>query len=201
MRLMHLLSLSALVLLLGCPRTGGGDDDDDDSAGSTSNLVVMETTMGTVEIEVYVDESPITAENFLAYVDSGFYDGRDDLGATVFHRVVTDFVVQGGGFTAGGAMKDTAAAIENEAIVSGLSNTRGTLSMARLSAPDTATSQFFVNLVDNLFLDPQGSTPDGYAVFAEVTTGMDVIDAMGAVSVDGSDAPLTAVVINSMQRQ
>ncbi|MCO4769690.1 MAG: peptidylprolyl isomerase [Deltaproteobacteria bacterium] len=204
MRKLTLTLAMLLVLSTGCARAGGGGsggDDDDDSTEAGDTVVVMETSLGTVEIEVFEDDAPATALNFLLYVDDGFYDGGDDLGATTFHRVVEDFVVQGGGFTAEGGLKETRDPIVNEAIASGLSNTRGTLSMARTDAADSATSQFFVNLVDNLFLDAGGSTEAGYSVFGEVVEGMDVIDTMGEVSVDGSDRPVTDVVITSMQRR
>lgn len=196
---MRALLLLPALLLLGCPPAGNSGGDDDDSAAS-SNLLAMETSLGSFDIELFVDDAPNTAGNFLAYVDSGFFDGGDDEGATVFHRVVADFVIQGGGFTASGTQKDTLDPIANEASDSGLSNTRGTLSMARTSDPDSATSQFFVNLVDNLFLDPGGSTADGYAVFGEVTAGMDVVDAIGAVAVAGEE-PVEPVVILSVERQ
>src|SRR5579862_8936425 len=110
------------------------------------NQVVMETSLGTVKIELYPDKAPITVKNFLAYVDEGFYDG------TVFHRVIPNFMVQGGGMEPGMKQKKTKATIKNESS-NGLSNKRGTLAMARTSVPDSASSQFFINVVDNNFLD------------------------------------------------
>ena len=188
-------------LLAGCPVAGDDDDasDDDDSVGGNAE-VRIETSLGSFDVEVYEDASPSSAANFLAYVDAGFYDGGDGEGATVFHRVIEDFVAQGGGFTVGGSMKVTEDAIVNEAIDSGLSNVRGTLAMARTSDPDSATSQFYVNLVDNLFLDPGGNSVEGYAVFAVVVDGMDVVDTIGAVPTDGGDAPLTPVEIEAVER-
>jgi cyclophilin family peptidyl-prolyl cis-trans isomerase len=162
---------------------------------------VVVTSMGAFTVELFLDDSPITTANFLAYVDEGFFDGTDGEGATIFHRVIADFVIQGGGQTAEGTQKSTHAAIVNEAIDSGLSNVRGTLAMARTNAPDSATSQWFVNVVDNTFLDPGDSTPDGYAVFAEVVEGMDVVDAIAGVATNGADQPLTPVVMESVTRE
>ncbi|AFU97373.1 peptidylprolyl isomerase [Simiduia agarivorans] len=134
--------------------------------------VKLETDMGTIVLEVFEDKAPITAQNFLDYVDSGFYDG------TIFHRVIPNFVVQGGGFTFDFQRKETKAPIKNESD-NGLLNNYGTLSMARLSDPNSATSQFFinVNVRGNPHLDPQKNKP-GYAVFAKVVEGIDVVDAI-----------------------
>lgn len=152
----------------GADGSSGGDGDGD--------TVVMETTMGTIVIELFPEESPITVANFLAYIDAGFYDGTDGLEATTFHRVVPGFVIQGGGLTADLSSKTTMPAIVNEH-ANGVENLRGRLSMARTAQPDTATSQFFVNVVDNANLD----MPPGYAVFGEVIEGMAVVDAIVAV--------------------
>lgn len=130
--------------------------------------VVFETSLGRVLIELYADKAPISVENFLAYVDAGFYDGL------IFHRVVPNFVVQAGGFDANYQRKPTRAAIKNESD-NGLLNLRGTLSMARTMSPDSATSQFFISLRDNPHLDSRTGGP-GYAVFGKVIDGMDVID-------------------------
>jgi len=156
--------------------------------------------MGSFEVELFAQDSPNTTDNFLRYVDEGFYDGDDGLGPTVFHRIIADFMVQGGGFTDAGTQKETHAAIANEATDSGLSNSYGTLAMARTNAPDSATAQFFVNVVDNDFLDPGEMTDDGYAVFGEVTSGMDVVDAMGLVATDSNDAPFETVLIEDIER-
>ena len=134
-------------------------------------MVVFSTTLGEVTIELYPEKAPITVENFLAYVDAGFYDG------TVFHRVVPGFVIQGGGFTESMEQKSTRPPIKNEAD-NGLKNERGTLSMARTRDVNSGTSQFFINLIDNAFLD-HGTRDFGYAVFARVVVGMDVIDKIG----------------------
>jgi peptidyl-prolyl cis-trans isomerase A (cyclophilin A) len=165
-----------------------------------ATVVTIETSMGSFEMTLFDDEAPLSSENFLTYVDEGFYDGSDGLGAATFHRVIADFMVQGGGSTESGEAKETHPSIDNEAIDSGLTNARATVAMARLNDPDTATSQFFVNVVDNEFLDPGEMTPDGYAVFAQVTSGMDIVDAIAAVATDESDVPLDAVIIEVVTR-
>lgn len=126
-----------------------------------------------MEVELAADKAPISTQNFLKYVDSGFYNG------TQFHRVIPGFMVQGGGFDADMRQKDTEAPIKNEAD-NGLHNVRGTLAMARTQARDSATSQFFINHKDNAFLD-HGSRDFGYAVFGKVTRGMDVVDKIAQV--------------------
>ncbi len=143
------------------------------SAGAKYPVVVMETNMGTIKLEVYTDKAPITAKNFLDYVNAGFYNG------TIFHRVVPNFVIQGGGYSATMVRKPTKAGIQNES-KNGLKNLRGTLSMARYDDPNSATSQFFINLKDNAHLDPPAGGW-GYAVFAKVIEGMDVVDKIAAV--------------------
>ncbi|MGD2135623.1 MAG: peptidylprolyl isomerase [Gemmatimonadales bacterium] len=159
-------------------------------------MVVFKTSLGEFTLELYPDQAPVTVENFLAYVDAGFYDG------TIFHRVIPDFVIQGGGFTADMQQKPTREPITNEAD-NGLKNLRGTLSMARTQQKDSATSQFFVNLADNAFLD-HGARDFGYAVFAKVTDGMDVIDRIAAVETGTtgghSDVPREPVVVESARR-
>ncbi len=201
-----LLALLGATLVAACetPRTGSDDDDsqadDDDAGDDLLDQLAVQTSLGSFEIQLFSEDSPITATNFLSYVDEGFYDGEDGLGATIFHRIIADFMVQGGGQTDTGTLKQTHPAIVNEATDSGLSNTRGTLAMARTNDPDSATAQFFVNLVDNAFLDPGGSTSAGYAVFGEVTAGMDVVDAMGAVATSSDDAPLETIRIENIER-
>jgi cyclophilin family peptidyl-prolyl cis-trans isomerase len=160
--------------------------------------VLMETSMGCITIELYKDKAPISARNFLNYVKEGFYDGL------VFHRVIKDFMIQGGGMDASLQPKKTKFAIKNEA-TNGLSNKRGTVAMARTSVVDSATSQFFINVADNIPLDYRGKTPDlyGYAVFGQVVDGMDVVDAIRAVKTGSrmgySDVPVDPVVINSVR--
>ncbi len=136
-------------------------------------LVVFETTKGKLTIELYPKEAPITVENFLRYVNEGFYAG------TVFHRVIPRFVIQGGGMDADMNRMKTHEPIKNEAD-NGLKNLRGTLSMARTNDPNSATSQFFINLVDNAALD-KSATSAGYAVFGKVVRGLDIVDAIAAV--------------------
>lgn len=168
------------------------------AADETGRYVEFVTSMGTIQLELYLEEAPVTTGNLLVYVDEGFYDGSDGLGATVFHRIEPNFVIQGGGHLADGSKKGTHPPIRNEAS-NGLSNLRGTVAMARTSDPDSATSQWFVNLRDNVGLNPGESTPDGYAVFGEVVVGMAVIDAMAEVPVDGSE-PLTPIPITLARR-
>lgn len=153
------------------------------------------TNLGEIMLEVFEDDVPVTAANFLDYVRSGFFDG------TICHRVIPGFVVQGGGFVPGMDQKKTRAPIVNEA-AKGPKNKRGTLSMARTMAPDSATCQFFINLVDNTSLDYRGPGPGaGYCVFAKVTEGMEVVDAMAAVKTGHrpphSDVPVSDIVIIS----
>ena len=159
-------------------------------------MIRFETSHGPFTIELFDKEAPVTVENFLRYVDDGFFDG------TIFHRIVPGFVIQGGGLTADFANKKTRAPISNEA-KNGLKNTRGSLSMARTSDVNSATSQFFVNLADNAFLD-NSARDFGYAVFGRVTEGMDVIDKIAAVGTGRrkgyTDAPLEDVVIVSARR-
>ena len=164
------------------------------STGGAGDFVTLETTMGDIVLELDPVAAPITTANFLAYVDAGFYDGDDGLGATVFHRVISGFMIQGGGLTETLQTKSTMAPIVNEH-GNGLTNLRGTIAMARTNDPDSATSQFFINLEDNTFLDD----PPGYAVFGQVVTGMDVVDAIGAVATTSmppyDDVPTTPIVI------
>lgn len=159
-------------------------------------MVVFETSVGAFTIELYPDDAPVTVENFLQYVDDGFFDG------TVFHRVIPGFVIQGGGFTEAMKQKPTRAAIKNEAD-NGLKNLRGTLSMARTSDVNSATSQFFVNLADNAFLD-HGARDFGYAVFAKVVDGLDVVDTIAAVRTGTrgghQDVPMEPVVVHRARR-
>jgi peptidyl-prolyl cis-trans isomerase A (cyclophilin A) len=136
-------------------------------------IVVLVTSMGNIEIALATEEAPITTANFLGYVEDDFYND------TVFHRVMQGFMIQGGGFIATGKQKITGDPIVLESY-NGLKNRRGTIAMARTSIPDSATSQFFINLVDNAFLD-KSPTSDGYAVFGEVVKGMEVVDAIGGV--------------------
>ncbi|TVT34998.1 peptidylprolyl isomerase [Marinobacter vinifirmus] len=158
--------------------------------------VRFETSHGDFSLELRPDVAPKTVENFLGYVDKGFYNG------TIFHRVIADFMIQGGGFTEDMSRKSTEEAIVNEASAE-LPNERGTIAMARTSAPDSATSQFFINVVDNPYLNP-GANGAGYAVFGKVTEGMDVVDAIAGVKtarVRGmADVPARSVIIEQVTR-
>lgn len=159
-------------------------------------MIRFETSHGNFTVELFPKEAPTSVENFLSYVDAGFFDG------TIFHRIVPGFVIQGGGLTADFASKKTRTPIRNEAR-NGLKNTRGSLSMARTSDINSATSQFFVNLKDNAFLD-HGPRDYGYAVFGRVTEGMEVIDRIAALKTGTrkgyQDAPLEDVVIVAARR-
>lgn len=135
--------------------------------------VLLQTNKGDIELDLDEQNAPVTVKNFLSYVQEGFYDG------TVFHRVIPGFMIQGGGFSADMKEKSTRGPIKNEA-ANGLKNTRGTIAMARTADKDSATSQFFINLADNVFLD-HGQRDYGYAVFGKVVKGMDVVDAIAQV--------------------
>jgi len=156
-------------------------------------VVIIKTSKGQIKIELYPAKAPATVANFLYYVKKGFYDG------TIFHRVIPGFMVQGGGMTPNMAQKPTRAPIKNEA-ANGLKNDRGTLAMARTNAPDSATCQFFINVVDNAFLNFTGPGNPGYAVFGKVTEGMDVADAIVKVPTR-NDVPNEPIVIESVTLQ
>jgi len=156
----------------------------------------IETSLGTIVVALEREAAPITVDNFQKYADAEYYDGL------IFHRVISGFMIQGGGFEPGMQPRATLhPPIENEGASSGLSNVRGTIAMARTSLPDSATSQFFINTVDNLYLDP-GNGEAGYAVFGRVIEGMDVVEAIEAVDTHSvgsyEDVPVDDVVINSI---
>jgi len=156
--------------------------------------IEMETTKGKIVLELYADKAPQTVKNFLAYVDTGFYDG------TIFHRVIPNFMIQGGGFTADMKQKDNRPPIDNEAD-NGLRNERGTIAMARTSNPHSATAQFFINTKGNDFLDHKSKSPQGwgYAVFGRVAEGLAVVDAISGVKTGTQgrlrDVPTDPIVI------
>lgn len=161
--------------------------------------VVLNTNLGSIELELDPAAAPISVENFLNYVTSGFYDG------TIFHRVIKGFMIQGGGFTEQYSRKETRDEIKNEAN-NGRKNNRGTIAMARTAEPHSATAQFFINTVDNEFLNFTAETPRGwgYAVFGQVTNGLEVVDKIeasltGAGGPFPSDVPQTPVIIESAQ--
>lgn len=159
------------------------------------STVTLETSHGNIVIELDADKAPETVKNFLNYVNSGFYDG------TIFHRVIKNFMIQGGGFLPGMAQKQTEAPIKNEAD-NGLPNERGTIAMARTNDPHSATAQFFINHADNAFLNHTSPTGQGwgYCVFGRVTDGIETVDAIAGVSTGNSgghaDVPVEDVVIN-----
>jgi peptidyl-prolyl cis-trans isomerase B (cyclophilin B) len=163
-----------------------------------ATAVVMETSLGTMNVELDGDKAPVTVANFLAYVDDKFYEG------TVFHRVISNFMIQGGGFEPGMKQKNPKAAIANES-ANGLTNQRGTLAMARTSNPNSATSQFFINVKDNDFLDKANAQDGvGYCVFGKVTAGLEVLDKIKAVRTGSKaghqDVPVEDVKILSVRR-
>jgi cyclophilin family peptidyl-prolyl cis-trans isomerase len=168
-------------------------------AEETKNPVVtMSTSMGNIRIELNADKAPISTKNFLDYVNEGHYDGL------IFHRVIPGFMIQGGGFDAGMSQKKTKSAIKNEAS-NGLKNVIGSIAMARTNVVDSATSQFFINVKDNDFLNHKNTSPDGYgyAVFGQVVEGMDVVQTIEKVKTGNrgmhQDVPVQAVVINSVK--
>lgn len=164
---------------------------------STFPTVKMQTSKGEITIELDTEKAPISSENFLNYVRDGFYE------QTIFHRVIPNFMIQGGGFTTDMAQKKTRAEIKNEAD-NGLKNLRGTIAMARTQVVDSASSQFFINLVDNAFLNHQGKTPNayGYAVFGRITEGMDVVDQIAQMTTGNhgyhQDVPKEQIIIESV---
>jgi len=163
-------------------------------------IVTIETSHGTITAELFADKAPATVANFLAYADKSAYDG------TIFHRVIDGFMIQGGGFLPDMTQKPTDAPIKNEARAD-VPNARGTLAMARTQVVDSATSQFFINLKDNGFLNHTAKNPQGYgyAVFGRVTAGMDVVDKIAKVQTGRhpaghGDVPVEPVVITSIKR-
>ena len=162
----------------------------------TTPVVVLKTSLGEIDIKLDPKAAPVTTANFLHYVDAKFYDG------TIFHRVVRGFVAQGGGFKPDMQQKPTDAPIKNEA-ANGLHNVRGTISMARTNDPNSATSQFFLNFVDNSTgkLDPGGFSPAGYAVFGKITKGLDVLDKMEALAGPGDGPPTQQILLISARRK
>ena len=189
------LALLAAVLPLSVYAQGTKSGVKDDKRP----VVVVSTSMGEIEITLDAEHAPVTVKNFLSYVNEGFYTG------TVFHRIIPDFMVQGGGYTAQLVKKETKPPIKCEA-GNGLPNRRGSVAMARTSHVNSATCQFFINLVDNDFLDHKDETPRGfgYAVFGQVTKGMDIVDAIAAVktarkSPQFTNIPVEPVVIISIE--
>ena len=189
LRINSLLGQVSALLILSCLSTSSA------ILAAENPRVLMETSKGDIKLELYAEKAPLSVENFIDYAKSGFYDG------TIFHRVISHFMIQGGGFTPDMQKKPTAEPIRNEAS-NGLSNKRGTIAMARTSDPHSATAQFFINVQDNLNLDYTGdSSPRtwGYAVFGRVTEGMDVVDEIRFVQTTRSgqygDVPVEPVII------
>ncbi len=165
-----------------------------------ASQVEIKTSHGTIQVELYPEKAPATVENFLQYVDSEFYDG------TIFHRVIRGFMIQGGGFDQHDRRKTTSPPIRNEAD-NGLTNKAGSLAMARTNQIDSATSQFFINLSDNDFLNHRGKYPGvfGYAVFGQVVAGMDVVEKIGNQKTYNrnnlfQDYPERQIIIESIRR-
>lgn len=188
-----------LILLAMCSLTiAHAATAGDDPTGKPT--VALETSKGTILIELYPDKAPATVTNFLAYVDKGFYDG------TIFHRVIPNFMIQGGGFTSGMKRKATEGPISNEAD-NNLKNDRGTIAMARTQDPHSATAQFFINTVDNELLNHKGKSVQtwGYAVFGKVVQGMDVVDAISRTKTGQSggmrDVPVETISIVKAARK
>lgn len=165
---------------------------------ASSPIIEMETSLGSITLELDADKAPVTVANFLGYVADNHYDN------TVFHRVIKGFMIQGGGFEPGMKQKATKAAIKNESS-NGLANKRGTIAMARTNVPDSATSQFFINTVDNAFLDKANAQDRvGYCVFGKVTKGLDVVDKIEAsrtgTKAGHGDVPVHDILIVSMRQ-
>ncbi len=201
--------VAALLLLPGCtpeesapesaPKPAPEKTVSEPEKKTANPVVVIETSMGTIKAELWADKAPITVKNFLQYTDEKFYDGL------IFHRVIDGFMVQGGGFSPAMQQKDGHDQIKNEAAADKL-NSRGTLAMARTGVVDSATSQFFINLADNDFLNHRDETSRGYGycAFGKVTEGMDVVDKIAKVKTGNKgpfqDVPVEAVVIKTIRR-
>lgn len=183
---MRIITL-ALGLLLSLSFTTQAKEVSPAVAASKTVDVILETNMGKIELELNQELAPISVANFIQYVETGFYNN------TIFHRVINNFMVQGGGFDQYMRQKPTLGMIKNEA-KNGLKNDRGTVAMARTSAVDSASSQFFINHKDNDFLN-HGGRDYGYAVFGKVTKGMDVVDAIARIRTKSGDVPVNPVVL------
>ncbi len=196
MEIKKLSGMASVLMLLSGMIFMGGNTSANEVRSNGDPVAVIETNGGTIRVELYEDDAPITVQNFIRYAEDGFYDGL------IFHRVMEGFMIQGGGFRSGMEYVDpTYGPIQNEASVSGHRNTRGTIAMARTQDPDSATSQFFINHADNDFLDwdnPQGDGY-GYCVFGQVIEGMNVVDNIASVqttTVDGHEnVPVQDVII------
>ncbi|HLR86708.1 MAG TPA: peptidylprolyl isomerase [Wenzhouxiangella sp.] len=194
--------LFALLILIACPlsaQENGAAESATETETTENTTLILHTSLGSITIELFEDKAPKSSANFLEYARAGHYDG------TLFHRVIDNFMVQGGGFDADFNQKPTSDPIENEAD-NGLENKRGTLAMARTGDPHSATSQFFINVVDNTFLNHRSKASGqtwGYAVFGQVTEGMDVVDAIRKVETTHhgmhQDVPAEPVIIERVE--
>ncbi len=197
----NLMTFLGLTLLAGSfmATPVQAETEDDQNHEMETSQVILHTNHGAITVELFADKAPKSVENFLQYARDGHYDG------TLFHRVIENFMIQGGGFDAEFQQKTTREPIENEAD-NGLENTRGTLAMARTNDPHSATSQFFINVTDNAFLNhrsPASGQTWGYAVFGQVTDGMDVVDAIRQVPTGRQgfhqDVPVEPVIIERVE--
>ncbi len=190
--------VSGLLISLSSLTVAHAADAPAKTSAPKNPTVVVKTSMGEITLELAADKAPVTVKNFTEYVEAKQYDG------TIFHRVIPGFMIQGGGFTSDMQQKSTRAPIKNEA-GNGLKNVVGTIAMARTSAPDSATAQFFINVKDNPFLDHRDETAAGfgYAVFGKVTAGMDVVRKIENVQTTTKgphqNVPVTPVVIESVR--
>jgi len=193
----HLFGLILAIVVGLLPVTGYSQDNQSNAKGADMVKVTMETSKGVITLELDSEKAPVSVENFVKYARAGHYDG------TVFHRVIPGFMIQGGGFDTDMKQKDTNPPIKIEAD-NGLKNTKGTVAMARTSDPNSATSQFFINVADNAFLDHKSPTQQGwgYAVFGRVTDGMDVVDSIEKVKTGNNlgheNVPLMEVIIRKV---
>ena len=183
-----LFVLAIIALSISIDKSEGIAEDKVEKGGNP--VVLIKTSKGDIKVELYKEKAPISVENFLSYVNDGYYSG------TIFHRVIKNFMIQGGGFTADMKQKSPKDPIKNEA-KNGLSNSKGTLAMARTAVVDSATSQFFINHAVNKFLD-HGTRDYGYAVFGKVIEGMDVVDKIAIVPTGHQDVPTETVTIESI---
>jgi peptidyl-prolyl cis-trans isomerase B (cyclophilin B) len=193
----HLFGLVLAAVVGLSPVTGYSQDNQSNAKGAGMVKVTMETSKGVITLELDSEKAPASVENFVTYARAGHYDG------TIFHRVIPGFMIQGGGFDTDMKQKATNPPIKIEAD-NGLKNTRGTVAMARTSDPNSATSQFFINVADNTFLNHTAPTPQGwgYAVFGKVTDGMDVVESIEKVKTGNNhghqDVPLMEVIIRKV---
>ena len=193
----HLTGLILAAVVGFLPVTGYSQDNSSNAKGANMVKVTMETSKGVITLELDSEKAPVSVENFVKYAKAGHYDG------TIFHRVIPGFMVQGGGFDTDMKQKDTNPPIKIEAD-NGLKNTKGTVAMARTSDPNSATSQFFINLADNAFLDHKSPTQQGwgYAVFGRVTDGMDIVESIEKVKTGNNhgheNVPLEEVTIQKV---